>query len=837
MIAAPMHGKRSVFLFVLLAGILVGLGEHGGFAFADELEFTPSQRQDFSEEELRRQFPPKKVEPYPLEIESARTLPDENKIILPPLTAKERSGLDNRSGIIGLSRIVKAKIADRWKFVTQKRAYGTEINVWQMAAVSPGAKRVKAKLSAISLPKGAFIYTYGLNARQPYRIQSTYKDTTSSTFSVDGDTLIVEYHVPVEFPGPNDLEPCVIDSIGHFALEHDINDQSSILAKTDCPKSKYDCNNDICDYYSSFGQTSRPVAQLIIKKKVDGKNRYYGCTGTLIVNKTGDFTPFFLTAYHCLSDDTVKQAANQQDRLNALNNIANDIEFIWRYTSSCGASFSTGKAKYLIGKSADVAIFPNNTDYALLMLLGAVLPDENNEVLFAGTLRAEVLEDNADVITIHHPRDAPMDYKRISFGDNRFDLKFDNDKDGVVDETYPDYKNYYTVQWRSGVTEQGSSGSPLFVNYAGKELLTGHLHGGYSLCNFDICDGRTIGPDRPAYYGKFFYTYNDINKSLNPVTVGNLIVGGADDEYDKGAGNDDFDHARPFTPNTDLKYGPLVVKWADRDWYSVTLKSQQKLIVEADFTHAYGDIDVRMFGENGSLLINEDGSEAWGRSNDDNEKVEYTNYDTSCAEKTVNTEVFLYRGQRNEYSLGMTITGAPPTFAKNLDASDGDFNDHVLVSWAGCADSFDIYRSTSADGEKIFLASTADNFIEDFNAEPGVQYFYWINAINDYGESGYSVATAGYVNADCAESVSPEKSVHGPGSSDTGRIIVKAPAECQWTAISSVDWITITSGADGSGDGAVSYSVDVNLEGQARIGAISVSGQAFTLRQNGSQCE
>jgi len=57
-------------------------------------------------------------------------------------------------------------------------------------------------------------------------------------------------------------------------------------------------------------------------------------------------------------------------------------------------------------------------------------------------------------------------------------------------------------------------------------------------------------------------------------------------------------------------------------------------------------------------------------------------------------------------------------------------------------------------------------------------------------------------------------------------------AGCSWTAVSNVGWITITTGASGSGNGTVSYSVGAN-GGAARSGTMTIAGQTFTVTQSG----
>ena len=62
-------------------------------------------------------------------------------------------------------------------------------------------------------------------------------------------------------------------------------------------------------------------------------------------------------------------------------------------------------------------------------------------------------------------------------------------------------------------------------------------------------------------------------------------------------------------------------------------------------------------------------------------------------------------------------------------------------------------------------------------------------------------------------------------------IAVSAPAGCAWTAATNTPWITINSGASGTGDGVINYSVPKNPVTTTRTGAISIAGQALTVTQ------
>ena len=63
-----------------------------------------------------------------------------------------------------------------------------------------------------------------------------------------------------------------------------------------------------------------------------------------------------------------------------------------------------------------------------------------------------------------------------------------------------------------------------------------------------------------------------------------------------------------------------------------------------------------------------------------------------------------------------------------------------------------------------------------------------------------------------------------------------ATAGCAWTATSSAPWLTVTSGATGSGNGTVGYSVAANPNTTLRTATISAGGQTFTVTQAAVVC-
>jgi hypothetical protein len=63
-----------------------------------------------------------------------------------------------------------------------------------------------------------------------------------------------------------------------------------------------------------------------------------------------------------------------------------------------------------------------------------------------------------------------------------------------------------------------------------------------------------------------------------------------------------------------------------------------------------------------------------------------------------------------------------------------------------------------------------------------------------------------------------------------GSVGITAPAGCAWTATTSASWITVTSGASGTGNGTVGFLLLPNL-GAARSDSILIGGQTFTVNQ------
>lgn len=80
----------------------------------------------------------------------------------------------------------------------------------------------------------------------------------------------------------------------------------------------------------------------------------------------------------------------------------------------------------------------------------------------------------------------------------------------------------------------------------------------------------------------------------------------------------------------------------------------------------------------------------------------------------------------------------------------------------------------------------------------------------------------------CTYSITPSLLKNVSANGGTGSLSVRS--SCAWTAVSQDNWLTITSGASGTGNGTVTFSIEPNTNA-SRSGTLIVAGQAFTVKQ------
>lgn len=226
------------------------------------------------------------------------------------------------------------------------------------------------------------------------------------------------------------------------------------------------------------------------------------CSGALINTKPYSGTPYFLTANHCISDDSS----------------ARTVTAFWGYqTTSCDgpAPAYPPFQNQSIGATYVASASFENGDFSLIQLNALPVAAD---LVFAGWTTEEPNQgDNAT--GIHHPGNS-NDYKRISFG-----YRVEDQAIALIDENNVTHslppQDYFRVQWASGVTQGGSSGSPMFMysNIVSENVIGGSLtFGPKDATGSNVC---SISPF-VAGYGRFSVAYPSLRTYLNPTCTFDL---------------------------------------------------------------------------------------------------------------------------------------------------------------------------------------------------------------------------------------------------------------------------------------------------------------------------
>jgi hypothetical protein len=98
------------------------------------------------------------------------------------------------------------------------------------------------------------------------------------------------------------------------------------------------------------------------------------------------------------------------------------------------------------------------------------------------------------------------------------------------------------------------------------------------------------------------------------------------------------------------------------------------------------------------------------------------------------------------------------------------------------------------------------------------------------GDQLFAITQSG---SSCAYALSPASGSHNSASL-TGLVSVTTAVGCNWTVFNTNAWISILSGANGTGSSTVIYKVTANTSTAVRTGNIYIAGQLFIVTQSGA---
>lgn len=412
--------------------------------------------------------------------------PDISKLEQEDIIA-ESAGLPERMGV---SIPVNITMGNSRNIATS----GDNQKTWSAIIHSKGATGLGLYFSKFHLPEGAKMYVYSEDKTHILGAFTSLNNQPNGLFAIEitkGDRIIVEYTFT-----EIDADAFTIDEVLYVYKPMVFpEDQSGSF------KGAQFCEvNTSCSEGNNWRDQIKSVVRIQIKVGFGS----FWCSGTILNNTAVDFAPLLLTADHCARSSS--GYAKPED-------VAKWIFYFSYETPGCeNEAVSDGKSLTGAVKLASSSPRDNNGSDFYLVLLNNVIPS-SYEPYYAGWS----IEGNysSSGVGIHHPAG---DVKKIS----TYTKQLTNNQWGQVPGTH------YRVVWDStenghGVTEGGSSGSPIFDS---EGRVIGQLTGGDSGCS------NVTGPD---YYGKVSYSWESngshdstqLKPWLDPDNIGLTNINGS----------------------------------------------------------------------------------------------------------------------------------------------------------------------------------------------------------------------------------------------------------------------------------------------------------------------
>lgn len=307
-----------------------------------------------------------------------------------------------------------------------------DMKVWRVGLHSDNAKGISLYFDNFLLPEGGKLFVYNPSQTIVYGAFTSENNNDANQLLIRplaSDSIIVEYQEPFTAPFEAEL---------HLSIAtHELRTVNAFMASNECTQ--------VVAYYAQAETVKRAVCLLYM---VGDTQSYWG-SGALINN--ANHKPYVYTAGH-----NIKTADLAPRTVYYFNYEVPDVDVNFQ-----GPRQFTISGSKLISRDSEV-------DFALVEL--NKMPPADYRPYLAGWTRNTP---KAPFMCVQHP---VGDVKKASFV-NELSVSYFNNY-------Y--YKTYWWVKrWAEGVTEKGSSGSPLFD---ADGYIVGNLTGGASECGSPVND-------------------------------------------------------------------------------------------------------------------------------------------------------------------------------------------------------------------------------------------------------------------------------------------------------------------------------------------------------------
>jgi hypothetical protein len=397
------------------------------------------------------------------------------------LQPNEANRISQKPGLtpVGVSRAVPEDVLAMGQWSTTDEGK----RVLRVAIESAGAEALRVRFSNFHVGDGkVWVLGDGESTAGPYSQNGPFQDGAFWSDIVEGDSVTIAYEPSEAISAEVPFEVAELShrfvTIGAKTKSSDVDVKTAAAAS---------CTLD-STCYSDYQDPASAVALMIF----ESGGSSYNCSGALISSASQPALPFFLTANHCISnaDEAKSLVAIFKYQTPTCNGTVPRLSTLPRVT---GASYIAGGAI-------------SAGDFTLLQLTSFPKVDVKLLGWYANDIAS-----NQSLTSISHPRG---DYKRIAMGQRTRDS---NVRFGDGDRM-PASRNYQ-VNWSQGVTQGGSSGSPLLANINGREYVVGTLTGGPDIDEDDsalVCRANNL----VATFGRFTTAFTDLGPYLTSADGG-----------------------------------------------------------------------------------------------------------------------------------------------------------------------------------------------------------------------------------------------------------------------------------------------------------------------------